>query len=455
MRIRAMRVNGVERTHNARVATTLGPTPPSSASSGEPDRLFTIGGQAAATDEGFYDAVQGHMGNLAQIKHLSILIGAGASYALGSPRIRQMTLGDIKAMLEKTGQALSVDAERLLDNLVQESGGTIDLEDALGQLSSAVGMAKSGTAISAAIGNDLSSIDQVRELRRGLNHALATACDLPNLELISDAALREDPLRDHRRFFTKILRARRSDLPRLRVFTLNYDQVVEKSLDQLGIQYSDGFAGNVERVFRPDVFERDIFVPRDAPSSGLLRVRDFLYVYKLHGSITWRIRKPAGAFGADVLVDDRTPRTAGSELVLIYPTPEKDADALGYPYAVLLRGFAAAINHPDAALMVIGYGMRDWHINRIIGEALGHPSFQLMLVSPSVPAIGSGGDDLLDRLVNLPDRRISCLHGRVGGTLADLVDNSLPDVAPDSEMRQASSDASALLQGPPIDPSGG
>lgn len=47
---------------------------------------------------------------------------------------------------------------------------------------------------------------------------------------------------------------RDNNLSKTNIFTTNYDLFSETALDQLGIIYSNGFSGNIERYFNPTVF---------------------------------------------------------------------------------------------------------------------------------------------------------------------------------------------------------
>jgi hypothetical protein len=155
-------------------------------------------------------------------------------------------------------------------------------------------------------------------------------------------------------FFRRLLGARRVDLPRLRIFTTNYDLLIEKALDALGIAYFDGFSGGVSKVFRPESYEQDLFLPPVSEGRRMLRVPDVLYLYKLHGSINWRSRPLTGTAG-NLIVQVGSPLEFQSdEYAIIYPTPQKEIDALGYPYSALFRALSEELNKPDAALLVVG-----------------------------------------------------------------------------------------------------
>lgn len=69
------------------------------------------------------------------------------------------------------------------------------------------------------------------------------------------------------------------------------------------------------------------------------------------------------------------------ERVLIYPTPMKEGETLGFPYSEMFRRFANAVQQPQSVLITYGYSFADDHINRIINDALSIPSFHLVIVS--------------------------------------------------------------------------
>jgi hypothetical protein len=58
------------------------------------------------------------------------------------------------------------------------------------------------------------------------------------------------------------------------------------------------------------------------------------------------------------------------ELALIYPTPEKETQTVGYPNSDLFRWFAATMHEPETALLIVGHGFADAHVRRQIAQAL-------------------------------------------------------------------------------------
>ena len=105
-----------------------------------------------------------------------------------------------------------------------------------------------------------------------------------------------------------------------------------------------------------------------------------IHLYKLHGSVSWRSNTPSWRYPYGLQATEST--VDGAESAVIYPTPAKYGATLGMPYAELFRLFANTIVRPQSTLIVVGYGFGDEHVNAIIRQALGVPSFSLVIVDP-------------------------------------------------------------------------
>jgi hypothetical protein len=80
------------------------------------------------------------------------------------------------------------------------------------------------------------------------------------------------------------------------------------------------------------------------------------------------------------------------EPVLIYPTTAKDGDSLSYPYSDLMRLLSDAVQQNDTAVITIGYGYGDPHINRILLRSLAiNPAINVLAVDPYA-VLGNGSD---------------------------------------------------------------
>ena len=160
-------------------------------------------------------------------------------------------------------------------------------------------------------------------------------------------------------FYRKLVLRDRS-LPRPWVFTTNYDLFNETAMDRLGLPYANGFSGVVERRFNPATFRYALAEQLDLTSRKWSAVDGFVYLCKLHGSISWTEDNHG------LLPIRETADLQGPAKVMIYPTPAKQNAALGSPYADLFREFQSRIVREQSVLFTVGYAFGDEHINNII-----------------------------------------------------------------------------------------
>lgn len=249
--------------------------------------------------------------------------------------------------------------------------------------------------------------------------ALAQTCNLP-------AEDKKDGLDIYKTFVRKIL-TRPLNLKRVNIFTLNYDTLVEQAADTEGVVLLDGFIGTHRRVFRPESYEQDLYFPAETTEGRVHRFDRVLHLYKLHGSISWRVCDSTidNPYGVESVPFD----SQKSQALLIYPTPAKYGETLGLPYSELFRRFAATITRPQSVLFTIGYGFGDEHVNAIIRQALAIPSFTLVIVDPDPKS------EFVNTLRRQKDRRIWLAEGTNLGTFAGFVELILPDLK-DEEIRK-------------------
>lgn len=167
-------------------------------------------------------------------------------------------------------------------------------------------------------------------------------------------------IRQHREFVDVCFRTARAGLHDrrgpVRLFTTNYDTLLEDALALSCVSYWDGFTGGAVafRSFRLG----DAEPPRDFPAQ----------VIKLHGSIDWHLNEADGKIWR-VREGDMYP--AACQRVMIYPQATKYVAAQRDPFAAqfdLLRGTLAS--PADNVLAVCGYSFGDDHINQEMELAL-------------------------------------------------------------------------------------
>ncbi len=144
----------------------------------------------------------------------------------------------------------------------------------------------------------------------------------------------------------------------VRLFTTNYDTLLEDALALGGFSYWDGFSGGA-------VAYRNHRYGDEEPN-----LRDRAHVIKLHGSIDWHLGE-----------DDRVWRVRDGDLypkktsrVLIYPQSTKYLATQRDPFAAQFDLFRRALSaREENVLVTCGYSFGDEHINQEIELALQRP----------------------------------------------------------------------------------
>ncbi len=213
----------------------------------------------------------------------------------------------------------------------------------------------------------------------------------------------------YKQFYRK-LSLRDSNLPKPNVFTTNYDLFSERAMDNLGISYTNGFSGFVERFFNPSIFNYALAEQMDISSLKWSVIDSFIYLFKIHGSVNWVERESNNKlFSIQELQDVSFEKLKSEANYMIYPSPLKQNASLGSPYSDLFREFQKRITQKQSTLVTMGFSFGDEHINNIIYQALTIPSFRLVIFSD----IGFYVDNKykaarinIEKLINLNDPRI-------------------------------------------------
>ena len=149
----------------------------------------------------------------------------------------------------------------------------------------------------------------------------------------------------HERF---LLRLQKNGSPR-NIFSLNYDTVLESSLDQIRLSYVDGFRGTNWGWFDVDTFNE--------------QTKAAYRIFKLHGSINW-VRDSEGHV--------RRCTTAANEPVIVYPSEQKYLQTQYGVYETLMGQFRNHLREPrpNNYLVTLGYSFNDDHINEAICDSI-------------------------------------------------------------------------------------
>lgn len=150
------------------------------------------------------------------------------------------------------------------------------------------------------------------------------------------------------------------------IFTLNYDTVIEATLDKLRYDYVDGFRGSRFGWFDPTVF--------DEPSVSTPRFR----IHKLHGSVNWlredtgHVRRAVVSSGGDV-----------TDTVVVYPSEQKYLQTQFGVYETLIGRFRSRLRTPNVnnCLVTLGYSFNDEHVNEAIIDAVNATDSNLTVIA--------------------------------------------------------------------------
>jgi hypothetical protein len=161
------------------------------------------------------------------------------------------------------------------------------------------------------------------------------------------------------------------------LFTTNYDSVVEEGLSGSRYVCRDGFTDL--RPSQPAIWRPTIL---DAPIFRLLPEQRFVNIYKLHGSLRWRLDKQ-GAQIVRVETEEKTGERSRrfGENVLLYPASK--LPPISEPFGTLYSYFVKKLFSTHGCI-VIGFSFRDPYINTVFVDYLRSSKQNLIcIISPS------------------------------------------------------------------------
>lgn len=225
----------------------------------------------------------------------------------------------------------------------------------------------------------------------GIEHALdllddGGATDTPYRHLVTGALAelfmaKTPPLDLHGEFVRRI--AQHAD-PSVKVFSLNYDPLIERASAHVRVRVIDGYLGAEHSYFDPAVFEERIGRIR-----GTHKGKQFdetvkpIHLLKLHGSLGWYECPTNGVRRCGFA--EAPP--AGTRRLMVPPQRRKAAETMNRPYSALWSTFRGCLGHnatPINRLVCIGYGFADEHVNAIIEAALARTDFTVLIFTKAL-----------------------------------------------------------------------
>lgn len=369
-----------------------------------------------------------------ELENVSFLTGAGTSFHLGAPVIRE------------------IPAE--LKELCSKAIGQYFLENNLPTYEDLMNCLQADRFLKDKKGGNTQDIDATINI---MQKWLFDNCNINKTEFAKDykvdSKLNVNRYHYHEAFIKKVLQ-RPNVLKRANLFTTNYDMAFDYALDNLGVHYINGFMGVHNRCFRPEVYDYDFYYPGQSVTGNVHRAEKVIKYFKLHGSLSWISTKqcPNNFYGIREipLIDENnikamaakepTNQTQGAKEptnesyneLLVYPCVSKKSFTLDLPYSELFRQFSQAITQSQSVLFCLGYSFNDEHINDIIKQALSIPSFTLIIVNYSTVV---NKESEICKLIELADKRIIVLEqtDKAQSTFSGFVENVMPDLYEEEE----------------------
>ncbi len=362
---------------------------------------------------------------LFQSDHLSLLTGAGISYAT-----HEMSTGNQPVGMNNTEfKVFSAEIEKQAKVSAKYAGrGTSNFEDRIRVANEIACGIRHLTSTSFSEGTETAKELEAeinRVIREFIKNVLST-----EKQIIESA--NSDTAVEYLTSFLVSFASRSATRERLNIFTTNYDRFIEFASDIAGIRLLDRFVGTLSPIFRSSKLEVDMHYNPPGIRGEPRYLEGVVHITKLHGSLDWiyhngYVRRIALPFGVES-IEKFLPKTQeeNSSPVMIYPNAAKDRETTEYPYVDLFRDFAVGICRPNSTLIVYGYSFGDEHINRVIKDMLTIPSTHLVIISKK-----DDGERVSSFAKKVRPTQLTILMGSHFGDLKTLVDNYLPKPAID------------------------
>jgi hypothetical protein len=138
------------------------------------------------------------------------------------------------------------------------------------------------------------------------------------------------------------------------IFTLNYDVLFEKALENVNLPYFSGFIGNVKPFFVPDSVD---------DFTGQYVKLSWTKLWKLHGSLNFKKSNEEKIFIENYINNEY-------ENLLVYPSMDKYLSSRKAPFISYLDRFRKYLLANEKILLILGYSFSDEHVNDIIINGL-------------------------------------------------------------------------------------
>jgi len=159
------------------------------------------------------------------------------------------------------------------------------------------------------------------------------------------------------------------------IITTNYDTLIELLSDAAGLPLQTGFQGYRFRGFAPDMLVNPAYSRRIVSEKGRVK-RDFnvvrsVRILKPHGSVNWVIDRGRAA--------EMLAYGDSDEGAVVVPGPFKYKDALVNSLFDQIRAIMNGVLKLAPAVVAIGFGFNDDHLQNVLKDRLGSGMPMLIL----------------------------------------------------------------------------
>lgn len=329
---------------------------------------------------------QKHLTDVILSENLIVLTGLGTSMSIKGADGKPLapTMGDLwKAAKQKATEKF--DAVKAAVNYAPEAG-----KESIEHLLSRCQMSER-----------LRPDADVRKFISDTEEIIVTKC-----RFVSDGL----SLKTHEAFLRKIAR-RSTRLPRLRLFTTNYDLCFETAASRTRFIVIDGFSHSMPQEFDGGYFCYDLMKRRDdreAPDY----ITNVFHLYKLHGSVDWcrtgmQIQKSANP----------------DKPLIIYPRESKFELSYDQPFLELMSRLQMSLRQVNTGLLVIGFGFNDQHIAQPLLAAMkSNIGLKAMVVSPALKKAGNPVIEEMAMLIQEGDPRLALVETSFESLVPEIPD---------------------------------
>ncbi|HGM5292177.1 MULTISPECIES: SIR2 family protein [Serratia] len=294
------------------------------------------------------------------------LLGAGISFNAKIPLMYPLTNRAIELISDKP------EILKLVDTIKSQLPKDAHIEHILSHLGDYSAIASRSVTKSISIGEDEFSLEKIEHAHNEILNSIANTIRYGYVEgkEIGDSNNFIVKIDEHFEFIKTLFYNLRAGINErrkpVRLFTTNYDTLLEDALSLNKIPYWDGFSGGA-------VAYRNYRYGQNEPLGDAKA-----FVVKMHGSIDWYQNDDGYLWR----VRDRDTYPIKNQRVLIYPQSTKYIATQKDPFSSQFDLFRKAISSPSYnVLIVCGYSFGDDHINQEISLSMSNPDSKTVLLA--------------------------------------------------------------------------